>query len=237
MFNIEDAVVNLSDGTNSINLDFSKNTSGLGGSFVTDPRIFPIIAGKAYYLTVTTADGRKAEAACTVPETVPTINNFKLDSTEINRTAFDGYIENYMLYHISLSFNDIPGQQNYYKFDGYKTSTYQWNEDEEVHTRIEPLYFPSETLFDDQGKDGGELSFSKMEILRVHNEWDQLTGPVTGEIFLLSTDKNYYQYHKSLQEMNDDNPFAEPVLVYSNVKGGLGVFSAYNRNAVSFSFK
>lgn len=237
MFNPEDAVVNLSDGTNSINLDFLEDPSGFGGWFAADPKRFPIIAGTTYYLTVTTADGKKAESSCTVPGAAPTINNFKLDSTVVNRTNFDGYVENYTSYQISLSFNDIQGQQNFYKFAGYKISNYYFgNEVDEVYTQIDPLYFPNDVLFNDHLIDGDQISISKMEIFSEHHGWDNLIGPVTGEISLLSTDKHYYEYHRTIQETDDDNPFAEPILTYSNVKGGLGVFCAYNRNSVPFSF-
>jgi hypothetical protein len=33
------------------------------------------------------------------------------------------------------------------------------------------------------------------------------------------------------------NPFAEPVLVYSNVTGGLGVFGAFTRTTTSVRIK
>jgi hypothetical protein len=42
---------------------------------------------------------------------------------------------------------------------------------------------------------------------------------------------NYVKFHKSLDEIkrNNDNPFAEPSRLYTNVKGGFGVFVGYNR--------
>ncbi len=41
--------------------------------------------------------------------------------------------------------------------------------------------------------------------------------------------KNYYNYRKSKQTYrdNEDNPFSEPVLVYSNVNNGYGIFSSF----------
>lgn len=51
-------------------------------------------------------------------------------------------------------------------------------------------------------------------------------------IFLLHTDENYYRYHDAINRQNDvgDNPFAEPVLIPSNINGGLGCFAGYNRS-------
>ena len=49
-------------------------------------------------------------------------------------------------------------------------------------------------------------------------------------IELNSITYNYYKYRKSRDTYinNDDNPFSEPVLIYSNVKNGYGIFSSSN---------
>lgn len=54
---------------------------------------------------------------------------------------------------------------------------------------------------------------------------------ITLHAYLLHTDEHYFLYHRSVRNASysQDNPFAEPVLVYTNVEGGLGVFAAYNR--------
>lgn len=50
--------------------------------------------------------------------------------------------------------------------------------------------------------------------------------------------KGYYNYMKYLRlyEFYHDDPFAEPVPVYSNVKNGAGIFASFNGNA-KFSFE
>ena len=47
-------------------------------------------------------------------------------------------------------------------------------------------------------------------------------------VHLQSTSKEYYQYMKSFDQYveNDGNPFAEPTLVKTNVKNGLGILGA-----------
>lgn len=49
-------------------------------------------------------------------------------------------------------------------------------------------------------------------------------------IELYSINDAYYKYRKSYDNYfnNNDNPFSEPVLVYSNVKNGYGLFSSVN---------
>ncbi|WP_420153812.1 DUF4249 family protein, partial [Siphonobacter sp.] len=46
--------------------------------------------------------------------------------------------------------------------------------------------------------------------------------------FVYHVDPNYYQFMESvkLQREVGDNPFAEPVPIYTNIKNGLGIFGA-----------
>src|SRR4051794_17551506 len=59
---IQDAIVILSDGTTSIQLHFN-NTYGF---YKASTDNLPIVSGKTYYLSVTTPDGKKADAQTTV---------------------------------------------------------------------------------------------------------------------------------------------------------------------------
>ena len=46
-------------------------------------------------------------------------------------------------------------------------------------------------------------------------------------INLCTTDVNYYNYHRSIFNFEEGNPFTEPTPVYSNISGGVGIFAAY----------
>jgi hypothetical protein len=54
-------------------------------------------------------------------------------------------------------------------------------------------------------------------------------------IHIQKLSKDLYNYLKYLKLYNHyhDNPFSEPVAVYSNVKNGTGIFAGFNDNAVS----
>ena len=54
----------------------------------------------------------------------------------------------------------------------------------------------------------------------------------TIEFMLLSCEKSYYDHHRSVQNFDNNNPFAEPSLISSNINGGLGCFAAYNRSSI-----
>jgi hypothetical protein len=45
--------------------------------------------------------------------------------------------------------------------------------------------------------------------------------------FLISGNEDYINYHKDLQRFQDLNPFSEPTINFSNIKGGIGCFGAY----------
>jgi hypothetical protein len=58
------------------------------------------------------------------------------------------------------------------------------------------------------------------------------------KVYLLNTDKSYYDYHRSLGNYDSgDDPFTEPSPVFSNVNGGLGIFAAYTVDSLIFRLK
>jgi hypothetical protein len=57
-------------------------------------------------------------------------------------------------------------------------------------------------------------------------------------IYLLSTDKPYYDFHRSAENISlGDGPFTEPTLLYSNVSGGLGIFASYTLDSLIYRIK
>ena len=56
---------------------------------------------------------------------------------------------------------------------------------------------------------------------------------VTADLLHLNAD--YYRYHQALQRQQEveSNPFAEPVPIPTNIRGGLGCFGAYSRSTLT----
>jgi hypothetical protein len=72
--------------------------------------------------------------------------------------------------------------------------------------------------------DGQKITFN-FKISSNEIKWQQVDG---FRADLLITDKDYFQYHNSIKKYTDgSNPFAEFSPVYSNVQGGVGIFSSY----------
>jgi hypothetical protein len=58
------------------------------------------------------------------------------------------------------------------------------------------------------------------------------------KIYLYNTEESYYRYHTSLDNYNDgENPFTEVTPVYSNVTGGLGVFTSFTVDSLVYLLK
>jgi hypothetical protein len=63
------------------------------------------------------------------------------------------------------------------------------------------------------------------------------TRRVEVTLYTLSTDYARYQQTLALQRRDEGNPFAEPVRLHTNVRGGLGVFAGYASHSVTVAFR
>jgi hypothetical protein len=143
-------------------------------------------------------------------------------------------------------------ETNYYEYAAYFTwgSSYPVNgEGPAPVNAIRPLVFLRENrtgnLVTDDRQDGAMLTSLSAEVGMVEvngsgaNAQAALKALTMGEVLpgarvvmqLLSTEPLYYRYTDAVirQRENRNNPFAEPVLIPTNIQGGLGCFAAYNR--------
>ena len=91
--------------------------------------------------------------------------------------------------------------------------------------------YDQKIFFSDERQDG-QLFASQGRF--VHPVQDSLPSPYYLKAHLSITDRPYYLYHESIAKQNNaaDNPFAEPVFLYTNVQGRIGIFAAYNQMEV-----
>ena len=67
---------------------------------------------------------------------------------------------------------------------------------------------------------------------------DSSPDSVFMKIYLLNTEKSYYQFHQSLLNYDDGTvPFSETSPLFSNITGGLGIFSAYTVDSIVIRIK
>jgi len=221
---LSDATVTLSNQGKSVPFSFDSKS----GTYRVKATALPIIEGQTYDLKVV-RNGETAESSCTVPKSV-LIQSIRKDSV-IDRGASN---KDY-LYH--LVWKDPEGQANYYRVGGYIYQTQRVQTGPAIYENmpaIQPLNFRGNNrtgeFISDERTDGLMLVSVGG---RAYSYYSQGTSPFTNlyvELILISCEKTYYEYHRAVQSFDGDNPFAEPSLIPSNIKNGLGCFAAYNRS-------
>jgi hypothetical protein len=222
---LSDATVTLSNQGKQITLPFDSKS----GTYRVKANSLPIIEGQTYHLKVL-RNGESTESSCTVPQGVA-IQSIRKDSVDSRGSVS---VKDY-LYHIV--WKDPEGQANYYRVGGYIFQTQRVQTGPNMFENmpnIQPLNFRennrSGEFISDERTDGLLL----VSIAgRAYSYYSQGVSPFTNqyvELILLSCEKTYYEYHRAVQNFDGNNPFAEPSLIPSNIKNGLGCFAAYNRS-------
>ncbi len=201
---IPDALVTLSDGESEITLTYNED-----GYYFGDTTNFKIEAGKTYTIDAIAPDGLSATASCTVPTGIATVREVIVDTiTQTRDFNTEEVIE------INVKWQDVLNQPNFYRIQAELKIEF----DNGYQTEI--FYFPVDELFiySDRSRENEVITVRGTTFLQ------PLSGLV---LYLLTTDENYYEYHRTLSLHNPDNPFVEPSPIFSNVENGFGVFGAY----------
>lgn len=231
---LNDAVVTLSNQGKRVTLPFDSKT----GTYSIKATTMPILEGQTYELKVERG-GQTAEAQCTVPKAVA-IQEIKQDS--VDSKMMDPSNPNYVPpkeYLYRIVWRDIAGQENYYRVGGYvfQNQTVQTNPNMvTVIPSIQDLNFGENNRLGafstDASADGLEMISSTARTRLYNYPGSTLVFKVKYvELTLLNCEKTYYDYHRAVQAFDRNNPFAEPSLIPSNIKNGLGCFAAFNRNS------
>ncbi|SFD52031.1 DUF4249 domain-containing protein [Spirosoma endophyticum] len=230
--NITDATVTLSEGNKSVRLPYNNvsksDTARSHPYYSVDARLLPIIAGHTYTLTVVTANGQQATSTCTIPAPVQP-KDIVLDS--LNRRYF-----------IRANWQDPGGQVNYYQAAGIFRYILTSCKSCQMSTN-DNLSFDDDTrgLFSDAGVDGSIMFSGRAYLTPSGQQANFYSQYKTASVLinLMSVDQAYYRYQEAVirQRRSRNNPFAEPVLIPSNIEGGLGCFAGYNNAVLTLKLK
>jgi hypothetical protein len=226
---VRNAKVTLSTDNQSVTLKYDSKNAW----YQIAQKDFRIIAGKTYQLKAETSDNA-VEATCTVPNEQVKIDSYKVDS--LLELDVDHYHEGFKF---TLKWTDVKGKNNQYRvranlayeakspnsptpFITYANTT--WNDESNSIS----------AYLDDKNVDGNQFTSPTGKAYTSshgRNAPTKTNKPPVLTIELLNIDPNYADYHKSIirHEIAENNPFAEPSPVFSNVKNGLGCFGASNR--------
>ncbi len=219
----------ISDGSNEVSLDTVQN------GLIFSREKMQIQYGKTYTLKLISDIGLSAEAYCSVPgkkEFNMSVDTFfvELNNVQINDSIFHVYCLNVF----TISFSDFQGEDNFYRLTGNIT-TYKTNPGTgEIYQSKGKIYMDKE-FYTDNGMDGKRISLSERS---GGYSTFSIEDSAFLTMYLFNTEKSYYMYHTSLENYNsDENPFSEVTPVYSNIKGGLGIFTSYTVDSVVYRIK
>ena len=213
----------ISDGSTEVALDTVKT------GFKISHEKMPVKYGKTYNLKVSSENGLSAEGICTVPAK----RSFLIEADTFSFIQHDPGGLIYRFIDVLLKFSDFPGEENYYRIF-YKIAGY--NNKNTFNKKWERTIFSSfeNEYFTDKGNDGKEIVQKTIRSLNSYSSEDS----VFLKIYLFNTEKSYYLYHKSMNDYKDgSDPFSEATPVYSNISGGLGVFTSYTVDSLIVRLK
>lgn len=210
------------------NVKISNTTQGTGqliynsisGCYELRTSAYPIVAGQVYKMTVVTSSGDEATAETEVPSI----------TVYGNKVTVDKVLETYgVSFRIKLFFNDEPNRENYYRIAAVHGAV----RISETDTIRDDTY--SNELYSDKNRDGESATLSG----RFFSMEDSLDYYSTEfyDVFLYNCSESYYKFQNSLNNYSGANPFTEPTLTFSNVRGGFGCFAAYNGSRFRFKRK
>lgn len=171
-------------------------------AYVVRAQDFALQPGNWYSLRVITGGGQEVTANTYLPAGQVEQETVVLDYSPVNEGE-----------QVSLGWRDLLAEGNFYYLHQY---TYDYGYDPPALV-ADVGYFP----VSDAGLDG-QMLFTENFDLPHESERPNIV------YVLYQVDENFFRYHQSLKEIrsNTDNEFAEPFNLYTNVKGGLGIFAA-----------
>jgi hypothetical protein len=182
---------------------------------------FPIREGYTYYIRAKASGFEgSVSSSCTVPFYRDI--DLKISTKTIED---DGEIR----MESTFSWNDYPGESNFYSFCGYRIFDYI-DPYEDVYKAMYADYLYDDTsnvyVFSDEGKDGSIITVKSSYYLNYVEDETQDTLLLN----VIQMDKENYLYEKSWNNYSSyDDLFGmvEPTLLYNNIENGYGLFSAF----------
>jgi hypothetical protein len=237
---ITNAEVTLTGDGREIKIPFNDSTY----RYQVDSSALKIVAGQTYTLLVN--DGKRSvKATCMVPQKTPAIESLTYQLYPMDYSSDS-------VGRVNASWDDMRGEQNYYSIRGHYIAEETATKYDEKTGDIYPfryvnkfplIYYPlADNLFNDTNLDG--ISFNGPEYRFVTSAkrtvtYQDKSGVMKSfynnalisevQIEVLNIDENYYKFYRSIANSGDqDNPFVEPTLIFTNIEGGLGCFGAFN---------
>ena len=223
---------------------FVSNLQNIGAGYYINSGFFPQ-TGREYKVEVSYGSYPSIEGTASIPEVVP-IKNFDTLTIQTN----DEYEGKHLQFVGKLTYDDPPGEENFYQLscriiyvdlngDAYVYEQYIWPVDE--NKRFFDGYSNGGLLWSDKLNDGKEVSFEFVYFDSYEYGKKASAYQEQGRFifYFKSVSKEYYTYLRSMDVYSEtggsDNPFSEPVVIYSNVENGYGIMGGYSQDTTSIN--
>jgi len=187
-----------------------------------------------------------AEDFLPVPVSISDAGIDIIDSSFYTDIYYDPYFEDTIINSwgnlkgtFNITFRDPAGIDNYYQISIYSYISYpDYDNPKNELIELRQIHFSTEDpIADDNDSYMSELQFNdeiidgqKYQLKLDFEDWD---ARVDKEYYieLLSLTRSSYLYKRSVKEYRNasGDPFSEPVLIYSNIENGYGIFAGYSQ--------
>ena len=165
-----------------------------------------------------------------------------------------GLEDGYFIFEITLTIDD-PAGENYYRLGMFRsipperrTQGVAWEHvsftASDVSLRTNPADVGGQRLEEAPQSFRiayiGDAAFDgSAKQLRLLAQYRDFELPTHASLVVTSMGRDYFAYHRDLelQRRNLDDPFAEPVALFSNVEDGAGVFGSYANTVTPITFR
>ena len=198
-------------------------------AYTVDSNDFKFIEGRKYFLTITTGDGGEVSASMKMPMGV----NPKKYYCDTSAVAYLDTLNNTMKRHVDLSM-DFERGNDYYLAAAQVYSTCRYlnsHGNNNIDSKVSYFNFP----------DGdGSLNMDTVVSDYVSDTISTFSISIDSVAYFVNAIDPVFQKYKSTvskQLAAYQDPFAQPILIYSNIQNGLGVFNGNTVRSKKIKFK
>ncbi len=178
---------------------------------------FLLEPGGSYELVVTAPNGERVSANTTIPLELPVV-----ESATLTR---DSSITSWGEISYELTFKTILRDPSPL-FNRYRFAYFEYFS---IENEFEAEYYRANSFKDDESLLNGTLY--EEEVIENFG-FGSAAFPMV--MYVINSSEEYYRFHNTISNQSNDNPFAEPTIVYSNVENGLGIFAGYRQVRVAY---
>lgn len=214
---VSTSVVKISDGIKEVSLQKSTNPLDYTKHLLKKSK-FNLGYNKTYTITANISGRQVQKTFTTIDSNSIQIRDVKIDTI----IKVDPYFGVEYILQLRVKFIDPANEENYYrvevipavkKFVSGKYIEEEWLGGENTYS-----------LYTDKGMNGAEISLIKDYVYYAFG--DETPDFSSLHIYIVKIDIDTYKYLKSIQNINEEDPFSEPALIYSNVPQGLGLIGS-----------